>query len=160
VTPLENMLLVAADVQWINWSSTMGKDLPKYSSDPNATGALPFNMNWSDQWVMKVGAQVSPLKSLQLRAGYNYGKMPLDPNRAFENMAFPAVAQHHITGGLGYQLSQALALNVSGMYALSAKISGANAAPPPPLGGTGQGIKAYATQMSQFEIDAGVAYRF
>ncbi len=156
VTPLE-MLLVAADVEWINWSSTMGKDLPKYSVN---TGALPFNMNWSDQWVMKVGAQVSPLKSLQIRAGYNYGKMPLDPNRAFENMAFPAVAQHHVTGGLGYQLSQSLALNVSGMYALNAKLTGANAPFPNPDGSGGQGIKDYTTQMSQFEIDAGVAYRF
>jgi long-chain fatty acid transport protein len=159
VTPIE-MLLVAADVQWIDWSGTMGSGLPQYSTDPNATGAMPFNMSWSDQWVLKLGAQVSPLKGLQIRAGYNYGKMPLDPSRAFENLAFPAVAEHHVTGGIGYALSRSLTFNVAGMYAFNATIAGSNGAPPPPLGGTGQGITAYTTQMSQLELDAGVTYRF
>jgi long-chain fatty acid transport protein len=159
VTPFD-MLLVAADVQWIAWSSTMGKNLPKYSSDPNATGALPFDMNWSDQWVLKLGAQVKPSSDLQIRVGYNYGKMPLDPDRAFENLVFPAVAEHHVTAGVGYDVSRQLAINLTGMYALNAKISGANPSPPPPLGGTGQGITSYTTEMSQYEIELGIAYRF
>lgn len=156
VTPID-ILLLAGDVQWINWSDTMGKGLPRYSAN---NGAIPWNMNWSDQWVFKVGAQVAPFSSLRVRAGYDYGKMPLDPSRAFENLAFPAVAEHHITAGLGYDMSRSLTLNVAGMYALNAKLSGANAAPPNPDGSGGQGITAYTTQMSQFELDAGVAYRF
>jgi long-chain fatty acid transport protein len=159
VTPVD-MLLVAADVQWINWSDTMGKGLPRYSSDPNATGALPFDMGWSDQWVLKVGAQVTPMAGLQLRAGYNYGKMPLDPNRAFENLVFPAVSEHHVTAGVGYQATSKLAVNLTGVYAFNAKLEGANGAPPPPMGGTGQGITAYRTEMSQYEVELGVAYRF
>jgi long-chain fatty acid transport protein len=159
VKPIE-MLLLAADVQWINWSDTMGDQLPKYTSDANATGALPFDMGWDDQWVVKFGAQVSPMRGLDLRAGYNYGKMPLDPGRAFENMAFPAVVEHHITAGAGYQVTERLALNVAGMYAPETKLSGANSSPPPPLGGTGQAIQAYSTAMSQFQIDVGAAYRF
>ncbi len=151
VTPIE-MLLLAADVQWINWSGTMGKNLPKYSSDISATGAMPFNMNWSDQWVLKVGAQVAPMRGLKVRAGYNYGKTPLDPNRAFENLAFPAITEHHVTGGVGYELSDRLAFNLTGMYALNAKLQGANAAE--------QFIAAYSTEMSQFEVDFGLAYRF
>jgi long-chain fatty acid transport protein len=157
VTPVD-MLLLAADVSWINWSSTMGANLPKFSQAQPDT--LPFNMSWSDQWVMKIGAQVSPIPSLQLRAGYNYGKMPLDPNRAFENVAFPAVSEHHITGGAGYAFTPALTVNVAVMYALNSKLSGANAAFPSPDGTGGQGIQAYTSQMSQFELDAGVAYRF
>jgi long-chain fatty acid transport protein len=90
VTPLE-WLLLAADAQWINWAQTMGQGLPRYSTDPNATGAIPFDMNWRNQWVFKFGTQVTAARGLTVRAGYNYGRMPLDPNRAFENLAFPAV---------------------------------------------------------------------
>jgi long-chain fatty acid transport protein len=158
VTPVE-MLLLAADVQWINWSQIAGKDQPVYD-DASATGAIPWNMNWDDQWVMKVGAQVTPMKGLDLRAGYNYGKMPLDPSRAFENMAFPAVSEHHVTAGLGWQATQKLALNVTGVYALEAKIEGSNADVPPAMGGTGQGISSYSTEMSQYMVEMGLAYRF
>jgi long-chain fatty acid transport protein len=159
VTPID-MLLLAADVQWINWASTMGRGLPRYTTDPNATGALPFDMGWSDQWVLKVGTQVTPLPRLTVRAGYNYGKSPLDPNRAFENLSFPAVAEHHVTAGFGYELTRKVTLNVTGVYAFNARLQGSNAAPPPPMGGTGQGIAAYSTEMSQFAIDFGVAHRF
>jgi len=159
VSPIERLLL-AVDVQWINWAQTMGQGLPKYSTDPNATGVIPFNMNWHNQWVFKFGAQVAVAQGLTVRAGYNYGKMPLDPNRAFENLAFPAVVEHHITGGLGYAVSDRLALNVTGLYAPTAKLQGSNADVPPALGGTGQGIQSYTTEMSQFEIDFGLAYRF
>ncbi len=150
VTPFD-MLLVAADVQWIAWSSTMGRNLPKYSSDPSATGALPFDMHWSDQWVLKVGAQITPSSGLQIRVGYDYGKMPLDPDRAFENLVFPAVAEHHVTAGVGYDVSRQLAINLTGMYAPKATISGGN-----PL----QGITSYTTEMSQYEIELGIACRF
>jgi len=153
--PFEELVL-GADVQWINWSDTNGKNLPKYTNDTSTTGAFPFNMNWSDQWVLKVGAQVTPMKQLRIRAGYNYGKMPLDPNRAFENIAFPAVSEHHITAGVGYDFSKSFTMNVAGVYALSAKISGANGAAPP----AGQGIPSYTTEMSQYEIELGIAYRF
>jgi long-chain fatty acid transport protein len=158
VTPVDALLL-AVDVQWIDWSSTMGDGLPQYSSDPSATGAMPFDMGWSDQWVVKVGTQVMPTARLALRAGYNYGKMPLDPDRAFENLAFPAVTEHHLTAGFGYALGQKLNVNVAAVYALNAKIDGANAAPPPPMG-DGQGIASYSTEMSQLVLDMGLCYRF
>jgi len=151
VTPFEALLL-AADVQWINWSDTMGKNLPRYTNDTAVTGAKAFNMGWSDQWVVKVGAQITPLKGLDLRAGYDYGKMPLDRDRAFENMAFPAVTEHHITAGAGYRVSEKLAVNVAAMVAPEVELSGSNVA--------AQGIQAYSTKMSQFQIDAGATYRF
>lgn len=151
VRPSETFLL-AADVEWINWSSTMGKNLPAYSQSQPTT--MPFDMNWKDQWVVKVGAQVTPMKGLDLRVGWNYGAMPLDPGRAFENIAFPAVAEHHITLGAGYAVADRLTVQVAGMYAPEAKISGSNGGPPP-----GQMIASYSSKMSQYEIEAGIAYR-
>ena len=38
-------LLIAADVEWINWAATYGRNLPAYSSNPQVTGALPFNLD-------------------------------------------------------------------------------------------------------------------
>lgn len=152
VRPVE-FLLLAADVQWINWSDTMGKNLPRYSQSQAST--MPFDMSWKDQWVMKVGAQVSPMKGLDLRAGYDYGAMPLVAGRAFENLVFPAVAEHHFTLGAGYAVAERITVQVTGMYSPEATISGANAGPPP-----GQMISAYTAKMSQLQVDLGGSYRF
>jgi hypothetical protein len=52
---------------WIQWSDTNGKDMPAFDTNPQLTGARPWNMNWSDQWVVKVGAELAATKSLELR---------------------------------------------------------------------------------------------
>ncbi len=153
VTPLD-MLVLAADVEWINWSATMGKSLPRYSQSQPTT--MPFDMNWKDQWVLKLGVQATPVKGLDLRVGYNYGKMPLDKDRAFENLVFPAVAESHYTAGAGYAVTSSLTVELTGMYAPKTKISGANAGPPP----GGQMIASYSTEMSQYQVDLGVAFKF
>ena len=154
VRPLD-MLLVAADVEWINWAATNGSNLPSFSQ--NASGAMPWNMNWSSQVVFKIGVQVTPLDWLAVRAGYNYGKNPLDASRAFENIAFPAVAENHITLGAGFNLGKHVTLNVGGMYSPSASITGSNAGYPQQ---GGQGIATYTTSMTQVGIDGGIAYKF
>ena len=141
-------LMLAVDVQWINWSQTNGKNLPQYTT---SVGAMPWNMNWSDQVVLKVGAQYKVLPSLALRAGYNYGKSPLDASRTFENIAFPAVAEHHITAGFGLNLSQKFSFNLAAMYVPEAKLSGSNPA---------QMIASSTTTMSQVAFDGNVAYQF
>jgi long-chain fatty acid transport protein len=149
--PIEG-LLVAADVEWINWSATNGKDQPEFTEKTVATS--PWNMNWSDQVVVKVGAQYAATKELKIRAGYNYGKMPLDEKRTFENVAFPAVSEHHVTLGAGYDVG-ALTVNVGAVYSPEAKISYTNSAPGPT-----NPLITYETSMSQIAVDLGVAYRF
>jgi long-chain fatty acid transport protein len=161
VRPLE-MLLVAADVEWINWAATNGANKPSFSQ--NSSGAMPWNMNWSSQVVFKLGVQVTPLDWLALRAGFNYGKNPLDASRAFENIAFPAVAESHITLGAGFNLGKHVAINLGAMIAPTVSISGSNPLPPQGTpnypGPYGQGIASYTTSMSQYGLDAGVAYKF
>jgi long-chain fatty acid transport protein len=147
-------ILLAADLEWIDWSSTMGTNLPRYSERQPTT--MPFDMGWKDQWVVKLGAQATVTKGLLLRAGYNYGKMPLDASRAFENLVFPAVTEHHFTAGAGYAASEKIGVQLTGMYSPTARISGANAGPPP----GGQMISSYSTKMSQLQIDLGATYRF
>lgn len=57
-------------------------------------------------------------------------------------------------------MSDCLAVNVTGLYALDARLQGSNADAPPVLGGSGHGIQSYTTEMSQFEIDVALASRF
>ncbi len=144
-------LLVAADVQWINWSATSGKNMPAFQTDQAATGYMPWNMDWQDQIVLKVGAEYAVTRGLKVRAGYDYGKTPLSADRAFENVAFPAIAEHHITLGAGYDVGK-LTVNASALYSPEAKLDGANAVE--------QGILAYESRMSQLSFDLGLSYRF
>jgi long-chain fatty acid transport protein len=148
IKPIKD-LVIGFDVQWINWSDTNGFNLPAYTT--NASSAMAWNMDWSDQIVYKIGVQYTPHPIVALRAGYNYGKMPLNSDRAFENIAFPAVSEHHFTAGLGINFTNKLTLNIGGVYSPVAKLSGSNMA---------QGIASYETQMSQFSLDMGLAYIF
>ena len=143
-------LIIAADVQWINWSATNGKDKPEYTT--NSSNASAWNLNWDDQIVYKIGIQYAINSMFTVRAGYNYGKMPLDDTRAFENIAFPAVSEQHFTAGIGVLLAEKFTLNIGGMYSPEATLSGSNAA--------GQFIASYETKMSQYSLDIGIAYQF
>jgi long-chain fatty acid transport protein len=151
VRPLE-WLLLAADVEWINWSATNGQDLPEFTTPQEDSGYMPWNLDWSDQWVYKIGAQVlvPGVKGLAVRAGYNYGASPLSEDRAFENVAFPAIAEHHFSLGAGYDFG-AWSVNVAGQYSPEATLEGSN---------PGQGIVAYRDTMSQLVFDLGMSYRF
>ena len=54
VKPIKD-LLIGFDVEWINWSETNGQNQPKYTE--NSSEAMPWNLNWSDQFVYKLGVQ-------------------------------------------------------------------------------------------------------
>lgn len=169
----EGPVVIAADVEWINWSATNGLNQPAFSPDTiqpgsngmyTRAGSMTWNLHWSDQWVFKIGAQVQVMPGLKARLGYNYGKSPLDPNRAFENLAFPAVQEHHLTAGVGITATDQITINLGGMYAPTSSTAGSNPLPPAGTPGYtgpyGQGIASYATRMHQWEIDAGIAYKF
>ncbi|MEW6527404.1 MAG: outer membrane protein transport protein [Spirochaetota bacterium] len=148
VMPLSGLIL-AFEVQWIQWSDTNGKNLPEFTE--NSSSANPWNLNWDNQIVYKVGVQYALTPMVFVRAGFNYGKMPLDKNRAFENVAFPAVAEYHYTAGIGIAVNNNLTLNIGGMYSPEASIKGSNAS---------QFISSYETKMSQYSVEMGIAYVF
>ncbi|HEX9051920.1 MAG TPA: outer membrane protein transport protein [Anaeromyxobacter sp.] len=143
-------LLVAFDLEWIRWSQSNGKGMPEFTSDLSQTGGMAWDMSWSDQLVFKLGAQYDVTKAFQVRAGYNYGQSPLQADRAFENIAFPAIAKHHITVGAGYAFG-AVAVNASAMYSPEATLGGSNRS---------QYIGSYETKMSQLAFDLGATWKF
>jgi long-chain fatty acid transport protein len=147
-------LRLATDIKWINWSDTMGKNLPSWST--NSSGATPWNCDWDDQFVYAIGIEFDATDDLHLRAGYNYGKTPISSDRAFENIAFPAIQEHHYTVGLGWDINKKMSINAGFMYAPENTISGSNAAMPP----AGQAITNYETSLDMKSIELGISYKF
>lgn len=139
----------AFDVMWIDWPQTNGANMPAYSK--NGSEAAAWNMNWDQQFVYKVGAGYDLTEKVTLRAGYSYGKNPLDSSRPFENISFSAIAEQHFTAGLGIQVASNLQLNLGLMYAPEVSLKTANPS---------QFIDEADIEMSRCAVDVGVTYFF
>ena len=160
-------LLLEADTKWINWSNADGYD----------------DFDWDDQWVFAIGAQWQPIQGLFLRAGYNYAESPVDehngwdgsfnpatgfPNsitsvqgkilptyyyETFRTIGFPAVVEHHVTLGVGYQITPTVELNVGYMYGFENDITERGTDP------LGRPVEIKST-LSEQAIDFGFTWRF
>jgi len=83
---------------------------------------MPFEMNWDDQIVIAVGAEVEPIKNrLRVRAGYNHGNSPVDAGGI--NPLFPPTVQDHVTGGLGVTVIDGLTVDGAVEVALENKVT-------------------------------------
>jgi long-chain fatty acid transport protein len=156
VKPMDN-LKVGMDIRWINWK--------------NAKGYKEFQ--WKDQWVIALGGEFKPTQKLALRAGYNYGKSPIRggiknlmnanniPNFAapfsdfyiawFNLIGFPAITEHHITLGLGYEFTKNFSIDLAYKHAFNKKVSATDNA------GMGMFVEA---QNAQNAISIGLNWKF
>jgi len=128
VKPMDN-LKVGMDLRWINWK--------------NAKGYKDYQ--WKDLWVIALGGEFKPMQKLALRAGYNYGKSPIrggvkdntTPNNKIPNfdeqftdfqiamfnlIGFPAITEHHITLGLGYEFTKNFSIDLAYKHAFNKKV--------------------------------------
>jgi len=150
--------LIETDVKWINWSDADGYD----------------DFDWNDQWVFAIGGQYQPIPKLVLRAGYNYGKTPVDDNDGFNGQAnksvqgktmptyyyetfrligFPALAEHHLTLGVGYEFTPTFSMNLGYMHAFENSLSETGT----DVTGTPVEIESELTENA---IDFGLTWRF
>jgi len=134
-------VLLETNVKWINWSDAEGYE----------------DFDWNDQWVFAVGGQWEAIDHLFFRVGYNYAENPVDENdfdggslsgpgppvfrdvqgkslpvyyyESFRVIGLPAVVEHHITAGVGYELGESLILNLSYMHAFENELSESGTAP-------------------------------
>jgi long-chain fatty acid transport protein len=156
VKPMDN-LKVGMDIRWINWK--------------NAKGYKHFQ--WRDQWVIALGGEFKPTQKLALRAGYNYGKSPIrggakNPMNAnnipdfavpfsdfyiavFNLIGFPAITEHHITLGLGYEFTKNFSIDLAYKHAFNKKVSATDNA------GMGMFVEA---QNAQNAISIGLNWKF
>lgn len=153
--PMDNFK-IGFDIRWINWSGAKGYK----------------EFGWKDQWVFAIGGEYK-IDKLALRAGYNYGKSPLDDYTlgasaqnlvsipdfantfneyqvaAFNLVGFPAIAEHHITLGAGYEFTKHFTVNISYVYSPQSKRK---------ISSNGQTI--LETTMSQQSIGIGLDWNF
>jgi long-chain fatty acid transport protein len=155
VKPMDN-LKVGMDLRWINWK--------------NAKGYKEFQ--WKDQWVIGLGGEFKPTQKLALRAGYNYGKSPIRggvkdattqnnniPNfdqpytdfdiAVFNLIGFPAITEHHITLGLGYEFTNNFGIDLAYKHAFNKKVRAED--------GAGNFVEA---QNAQNAISVGLNWKF
>ncbi len=91
------------------------------SSDKNALGENEgLGFGWKDQTVYKLGVAYKYDPKWTLRAGWNYGKSPVDENtEILFNIVAPAVTQHHMTMGASYQVSDVMEVSFAYMRAFN-----------------------------------------
>jgi len=154
VKPMDN-LKVGMDLRWINWK--------------NAKGYKHFQ--WKDQWVIALGGEFKPTQKLALRAGYNYGRSPIrggvkDPTNSnnipnfdaqfsdfqiavFNLIGFPAITEHHITLGLGYEFTKNFSIDLAYKHAFKKRVCAED--------GAGSFVEA---QNAQNAISIGLNWKF
>lgn len=163
-TGLDDRLLVELDGRWLNWS--------------NAAGYEDFD--WDDEWVVGLGVQYSVIpRKLWLRGGYNFGTNPVKEHNgwngafgpgmdvvnvqgknipryyyeSFRTVGFPAVVEHHLTMGIGWQINDCLVLNLAWVHAFEADITESGTDP------FGQPVSLRST-LSEDTIDLGLTWRY
>lgn len=159
---IKDRLTLEVDGKWINWGGAAG-----YS-----------DFDWQDQWIVAVGAQYAIIpKKLYVRAGYNFGSNPLKNNsgwtdpleminvqgnmfpryyyETFRTIGFPAIVEHHLTLGFGYEISDRFSLNVSYMHGFSNGFQETGAGFGPP--GT---TTTFGSRLVEDAGDFGLTFRF
>ena len=99
-------LLLAIELNWINWSDAVTTGVITGSAPDNAAAPVTLESatdnNWRDQRVFAAGIAYKWNDSTLIRAGYNYCRNPI-PDQ-YLNPLLNTIAKHHLTFGLGYTL--------------------------------------------------------
>ena len=142
---MKDRLTLSGDIKWLNWSGANG-----YS-----------DFGWNDQWTFGVGAQYEVIEDkLVARIGYNYGKNPLSNQNiqadVMSIIGFPAVVEHHLTLGLGYQINEDFILNVAWVHAFenTQSSSGTMMTPGGPV------PTSVESSLYEDTIDVGLSWKF
>lgn len=158
--PIEDLTL-AADLKWINYKGTEGF----HASNFEATTKGPYvkGFGWDNIFTVSLGAQYKLNQRFTLRGGYNYSDNPIPTNQQFFNVFAPAIVQHHITVGAGFNISNDLELNLAYYHAFQNTESGpfisSGAAGYPKINQPIPGTKV-TNQLSEDSVSAHVVYRF
>jgi long-chain fatty acid transport protein len=98
-------LTLAADVEWVRWSSFDRSNLNLTRGVPQAGFSnILLDFRWEDSWQIKFGGEYKVSEKLALRAGYAFVETPV-PGLTL-NPGNPDSDQHNITVGFGYKIRQ------------------------------------------------------
>ncbi|MBL0173566.1 MAG: outer membrane protein transport protein [Gemmatimonadaceae bacterium] len=108
------------DAKYMTYASTKGFQEKGYNADGSVKG-----FGWENIVVVAAGIQFKANDRVTLRGGYNYSGNPIPDEQSMFNIPAPAVVQHHITGGIGFQIREGVELNLAAYTALENSIKGA-----------------------------------
>ncbi len=116
------------------------------SMQPQADGGF----GWNDPTILMLGVQHMLADNFQIRAGYNYGKSPIDEEHVFANVLFPAIVEHHFTAGLNVGVTDAIDLGWSGYWTPTAELKDSGEGDSFSQNGVGSKLwhQQYGTQIS------------
>ncbi len=146
---------VALDLSQISYGSIKsvsnpGTLFPAVSGTPmgpsNGSG-----FGWTDMTILKLGVSHEYSPSLTLRAGFNYGKMPITSQNTYFNILAPATVEKHVTLGGTWTLANKSELTVSYMHAFNESIAGVS-------NGNGQTVAGYPVDLKMKQNAIGIAY--
>lgn len=106
LTPAKG-LTVEINERFIRWSDIFGSLPMNLEGQEFAT----WNFGWDDQWVTSVGVTYLMNDALTLRAGYNYGKSPVQNEDVDWNLVSTAIVEHHLSLGVGYRMTKNFSVN-------------------------------------------------
>jgi len=159
--PILQVLLIEVNTKWINWSDAEGYE----------------DFDWRDQWVFSIGAQYKPIPKLALRAGFNYGRNPVEEHNDWNGnetvnvqgkhvgrlnyeilriTGFPAVVEKHITAGIGYEITKTISLNIGYTHAFEEEIKEKGSF----NAGGGSLPVSVASTLKEDSVDFGLTWRF
>ena len=137
---------------WYSGVASVSNPSTNFIPGGNAFGAnAGAGYGVQDVDVIKVGLEWQQAPNLTLRAGYSYNTAPIISRDVDLNIMTLGVVQHHITGGMKYQLNRSWDLELAAMYAPHASVTGAELGAP---------ARFVEIEMSQFEFTVGATYRF
>lgn len=110
-------LLVEFDIKQIQFSEVLDKVTLKTPG-----GDQTMNFGWSDQTVYALGIQKRVSDKMTVRAGYNYGASPIDPEDVVNNIGSLAVTEHHLSLGMTRQMTERASVSLSYAHAFNNEV--------------------------------------
>ncbi len=123
--------VVGFDVVKIKWSGVKSFANTTPATAPTGLVAAGYALGddngagfgWKDQTVYKLGVS-HQLGKWNLRAGYNYGKTPVQADQTFFNVLAPAVTETHYTLGASWAVSSSTDISLAYMYSPTKELKG------------------------------------
>lgn len=143
---------LAADIVHISYGkirslANSGEFNPPAGTLGTANGA---GFGWKDQNILKLAIVHEYNERLTLRAGYNYGKMPLNDKNTYFNILAPATIEQHLTLGATWKFQDKSELTVSYMHGYNKGLNG--------TGGNGNTQAGYPINLKMDQSSLGIAY--
>lgn len=158
--PVEDLTL-ALDLKWINYKDTQGFQASNFAATPR--GPYVRGFGWQDIWTVALGGEYHLNSRFTVRGGYNYSDNPIPKDQQFFNVFAPAIVQHHITLGAGFNVTPDLELNAAYYHAFENTASGpfiSSGAPGyPPVNRAIPGSQV-TNRLSEDSFSAQLVYRF